>query len=404
MKNIFILTIVVLMTGATAALGSHSASQINQQKQKLNSINSQKHDAQRKIDEAKRKQAAITDQIEDSDKKLSQIQSQIETIRSELQAVSSKRMQTEKELDIVQAELEDTVLELNKAVKRVKFNKKVLNNRIANTYKNGKVSYIEVLLNARSFTDLVNRASFLQFIIEQDNQLLKRMKRAKQAVEEQKKQIELKKQKVQNIKVDLVAQEQRVAAVKKAQEDKKREEFSEKLYKQKLFDDAEKDKQKYIQLEEKLQQESQDIESMLKRMQGSSSSSPVMGTGKFIQPASGRLSSNFGYRIHPVYKYRKFHSGVDIAAPGGTPIYAADNGRVIFSGRKGGYGNTVIVDHGGGLTTLYAHCSALYASVGKKVSKGTHIAAVGSTGLSTGNHLHFEVRVNGSPVNPLNYL
>lgn len=130
----------------------------------------------------------------------------------------------------------------------------------------------------------------------------------------------------------------------------------------------------------------------------------MRGTGRFVFPANARISSGFGNRVHPILGYSRFHGGVDFAAPQGTAIYAADSGQVIFSGWYGGYGQTVIVDHGGGLTTLYAHASRLLVREGQSVRQGQSIAAVGSTGLSTGPHLHFEVRRNGNPVNPMGYL
>jgi len=130
----------------------------------------------------------------------------------------------------------------------------------------------------------------------------------------------------------------------------------------------------------------------------------TIGTGRFIAPGGGRITSRFGYRIHPIYGTRRFHAGIDFGLPIGAAIRAADSGVVIYSGWYGGYGRTIIIDHGNGLTTLYGHTSASYVSAGQSIQRGQRVAAVGSTGLSTGPHLHFEVRVNGTPVNPLNYL
>lgn len=134
-------------------------------------------------------------------------------------------------------------------------------------------------------------------------------------------------------------------------------------------------------------------------------SAPTQASSSGFQwPINARVTSEYGYRVHPVYGSRRLHAGIDIGAAGGTPIASANGGVVIFAGRQGGYGNTIIVDHGGGITTLYAHQSRLGASVGQAVNRGDVIGFVGATGTATGNHLHFEVRVNGSPTNPRNYL
>ncbi|MEO0806347.1 MAG: peptidoglycan DD-metalloendopeptidase family protein [Cyanobacteria bacterium J06643_4] len=127
-------------------------------------------------------------------------------------------------------------------------------------------------------------------------------------------------------------------------------------------------------------------------------------SGKMLRPSYGPITSNFGRRYHPVLGYSRFHAGTDFGAEHGSPIQAAETGIVIFSGWYGGYGNTVILEHGGGVTTLYAHASRLNVSEGQAVRKGDAIAAIGSTGLSTGPHLHFEVRRSGEPVDPLGFI
>ena len=138
-----------------------------------------------------------------------------------------------------------------------------------------------------------------------------------------------------------------------------------------------------------------------KKPSTSTNSNQTSSTGRYSHPlkGAGTISSGYGSR------WGSFHKGIDFAAPAGTPIYAADSGKVIYSGyNSGGYGNLVIVEHDNGDQTYYAHCSKLYVSVGSYVSKGQHIAGVGTTGDSTGNHLHFEIRKNGNPVNPAHYL
>ncbi|MBV9737730.1 MAG: M23 family metallopeptidase, partial [Candidatus Eremiobacteraeota bacterium] len=132
---------------------------------------------------------------------------------------------------------------------------------------------------------------------------------------------------------------------------------------------------------------------------------PATASSGYLQwPVRGPITSPFGWRIHPISGVRSFHEGLDIGVASGTPIGAAEAGRVIYAGWYGGYGNYISIDHGGGVSTGYAHCSAIYVSVGQDVRQGQTIGAVGSTGYSTGPHLHFEVRINGKPVDPLTRL
>jgi murein DD-endopeptidase MepM/ murein hydrolase activator NlpD len=126
--------------------------------------------------------------------------------------------------------------------------------------------------------------------------------------------------------------------------------------------------------------------------------------GGFVRPVAGPITSPFGYRIHPIYGTSILHAGVDIGADSGTPIKAAQAGVVVSAGWISGYGNATIIDHGGGVTTLYGHQSALGVSAGDKVSQGQTIGRVGCTGSCTGPHLHFEVRINGTPVDPMPYI
>ena len=131
---------------------------------------------------------------------------------------------------------------------------------------------------------------------------------------------------------------------------------------------------------------------------------PVQGSGAMLWPLAGEITSDFGWRTHPITGSQSFHSGIDIGGDYGEPIYAAQAGTVEYAGWISGYGNAVIINHGGGISTLYGHCQALLVSTGQSVAQGELIAECGSTGNSTGPHCHFEVRVNGEPVNPLGYL
>jgi murein DD-endopeptidase MepM/ murein hydrolase activator NlpD len=154
---------------------------------------------------------------------------------------------------------------------------------------------------------------------------------------------------------------------------------------------------------EELERASAEAEAMILRLQGKGGS---IGTGTYTWPAPGyrNITSSYGMRYHPILKVNKLHTGIDIGAPSGAKIVAADSGTVIYSGWLGAYGNAIIIDHGAGISTLYGHQSARLVSVGAKVTKGQTIGKVGSTGWSTGPHLHFEVRKNGNPINPRSYV
>ena len=150
------------------------------------------------------------------------------------------------------------------------------------------------------------------------------------------------------------------------------------------------------------------IASMTSKSNSSNSNQVQVSSKTFIKPISGSITSPFGYRIHPIFKSRIFHSGIDIGGPNGGAIRASNDGKVIYTGWYGGYGKVVILDHGvidgKPITTLYAHMSSISVSNGQFVKKGQTVGREGSTGYSTGPHCHFEVRVNGKPTNPLNYI
>ena len=176
-----------------------------------------------------------------------------------------------------------------------------------------------------------------------------------------------------------------------------------------MIERLQKDKSYYERTERELARQSASIQSMIANLTGGQSTSKVVvsSTG-FIRPISGPITSPFGYRVHPIFKSRIFHSGIDIGGPNGGAIKASNDGKVIYSGWYGGYGKVVILDHGvvngQPITTLYAHMSSINVSNGQMVKKGQAVGREGSTGYSTGPHCHFEVRVNGKPVNPLNYV
>ncbi len=240
--------------------------------------------------------------------------------------------------------------------------------------------------------ELSSRGYVLRQIIRTDRELLDQVRADQQAVAKAKARMDALVSQIAGLEGDLKSQAIELAD---AQAEKRE-----------LLKDISRERALYERQLAELEAESQAIARRLRALMergAGRARADKPWTGRFIRPVNGRLTSGFGMRVHPIFRVRKMHTGIDISAPTGTPILAADSGVVVEAGYIRGYGYTVIIDHGGGVATLYAHCSALLVRVGQEVRQGQTIARVGSTGYSTGPHLHFEVRINGEPVNPAQY-
>lgn len=248
-----------------------------------------------------------------------------------------------------------------------------------------------VLLQSQDLNQFLDRQYQLKRVYAADRQVLEDIKVKAAAIQTQKAAVEDQKNQVALLRQQFLSQKKQYQA--EAGEEKQ------------LINRLQQQRSALEAAEAQLMRDSEQLANLIRqRLAAESQSTVIRGTGRFIAPSSAGLSSGFGYRMHPILGYRRFHAGVDFSGAYGSTIRAADSGRVIFSGWYGGYGQAVIIDHGGGLTTLYAHTSRLFVREGEAVQQGQPIGAVGSTGLSTGPHLHFEVRQNGNPVNPMGYL
>jgi murein DD-endopeptidase MepM/ murein hydrolase activator NlpD len=255
----------------------------------------------------------------------------------------------------------------------------------------GQISYIDVLVGANNFSDFLTRIDLIKRIIKYDYDLISGILQEKQTITNTQKDLE-----TEHAKIEKLTQ----AAKEKADilQNKKDQQ-------QALLNKVKNDRQTAEQAYDEIMAASRQVEQMILAYTSSNSDDySGSGSGQFIWPISGPITSPFGWRIHPIYGTRIFHSGIDIGGDYGMPIHAAAAGTVIYAGWISGYGNAVIISHGGDLQTLYGHNQSLNVSEGQYVSQGQVIAYCGSTGNSTGPHCHFEVRKNGEPVNPLNYL
>ncbi|WP_265265637.1 murein hydrolase activator EnvC family protein [Spirulina subsalsa] len=243
------------------------------------------------------------------------------------------------------------------------------------------------LLHSENLNDFFDRRARLKLVYEADREKLAKLQQKSDKIKAQKYQVQEQSQKIAELTQQIATQKSDIEAQFTIQ--------------QQLLNQLGGDLAALKAVQEKLAEDSEGISRLIqKRARGSN---PIIlgGTGQFAVPHQGPVTSTFGWRQHPVLGGKRLHGGIDFAGDVGSPIYASDSGTVIFSGWYGGYGRTVVIDHGDGLTTLYGHASKLYVSEGQPVKQGEAIAEVGTTGLSTGPHLHFEIRRNSQPIDPL---
>ncbi|MEH2147341.1 murein hydrolase activator EnvC family protein [Nostoc sp.] len=257
-----------------------------------------------------------------------------------------------------------------------------------------------VLLQSQNISDFFSRRHQLKLVYQADEQILVKLNQQANLINKQKTEVEQQKNEIGLIREQLLAQKTDYQTQAQSQSELIQRLNSDRLALEAAQNQLERESKN---LEVLIQQKVAETEEAQAKT-NSRTSIIIRGTGVMAYPSDASTSSPFGWRVHPILGYRRFHAGLDFAASYGSKIRAADSGRVIFAGWYGGYGRAVIIDHGNGMTTLYGHTSELYVSEGQAVERGQAIAAVGSTGFSTGPHLHFEVRRNGTPVDPANYL
>ncbi|MBN3871288.1 murein hydrolase activator EnvC [Nostoc sp. JL33] len=260
-----------------------------------------------------------------------------------------------------------------------------------------------VLLESQNISDFISRRYQLKLVYQADQQILVKLNAQAKQINKQKTEVEQQKNEIALIREQLLAQKADYQAQAQSQSELIQRLNSDRLALEAAQNQLEREsKNLEVLIQQKVEEARAAEEAQAKT--NSRTSVIIRGTGVMTYPSDAPTSSPFGWRMHPILGYRRFHAGLDFAASYGSTIRAADSGTVIFAGWYGGYGRAVIIDHGNGMTTLYGHTSELYVTEGQAVERGQAIAAVGSTGFSTGPHLHFEVRRDGTPVDPANYL
>lgn len=362
--------------------------QLDSIQQQVNQQNAAKADAETVI-------GSVSEQLR-------QIEEQLRQATAELGTIKEQRVAVENDITLNERQLAE-------AQKRLEGRESVFYKRVRDIYINGRLSYLDVVIGSKDFSDFANRLEVLKRIIDSDITLINEIKKERA-------EIEAHKQKLEADRAKLVELE-KSALAKQAEIEQKKAERNVVLQK------AQNDRATAMQAIEELNASSAQVSAMLKERQAAraaaaaaaaaaaqssggqgASDNWVQGTGQLGWPVSGEITSPYGYRVHPIWGTTIYHSGIDIGVDEGTPVHAADGGVVVWSGWMGGYGYAVVIDHGNGLSTLYGHNSELAVDEGQSVAKGQVISYAGSTGNSTGPHVHFEVRVNGDPVDPMGYL
>lgn len=350
------------------------ANEIEQKQQELQSVQQRMQEQQSRAKQAQRKVNSVSERLQ--------------SVQTELDGALSDYSEINRELEETEAQIEVNAELLATAEKNLVKRTQVLNRRMRDIYENGQISYLDVLVGAADFTDLTTRVDLLKRILSQDAALIARVKAERQLVVQKKAELEHDRARIQEL--------QKAAKAKKVMIQNRRD------AQQAVLDEAVNEKETADRAYQELLETSRQIERMIRNAGNKGGS--AQATGAMVWPTGGPVTSPFGWRTHPIFGTQRLHTGIDIGADYGDDVVAVDSGVIIYADWMGGYGKAVIVEHGGGISTLYAHNSELLVSEGQTVRKGQTVSRVGSTGYSTGPHLHFEVRQNGSPVNPLSYL
>jgi murein DD-endopeptidase MepM/ murein hydrolase activator NlpD len=344
-------------------------------KKQLNTVSRKKEKVAQQLAHVKQKQRTNSLKLNDLEKRLGQTENRLGLIT--------------KDVGTARGELHQASQRLQDAETALEGHREAVADRLVMIYQQGDVNPLEVVFQSSSFTDFADGMYLVNRVAERDVEILSDLSEAQARAEDEKQRRSEAEQRLSELQRQVQVEKGRVAA--------QREQVA--AEKSKLLRDRAALESALAELEASSRQ----LAAMLWRYQRSARgvSEVTPWTGALQRPVAGRISSSFGYRVHPILGVRKMHTGVDIAAASGTPIHAAASGAVVSAGWVRGYGNCIVLDHGGGLGTLYGHCSSLAVSAGQPVKAGQVIGYVGSTGLATGPHLHFEVIKNGRQVNPL---
>jgi len=362
---LFILTVSFLTLGLTYGTN---------EREQLNSVQQEIDKTQQALAQGQKDEKNLLSQMQNLENQVKLTQAEIDALRGSI--------------DAMQLKIEEAIADLAALAAELDRQNENLNSRLRAMYVNGNIGILDVLLGSGSIGDFMINMDRVQLIFESDKEVIENL-------EEQHMIMESQRQYLEKMQADLVAEREKEAGkreVLKKNQQAVAAKKSEVAQNNKMLEE----------MINKLNEEANALIAIIISMQ--SDSDYVGGEMAWPTPGATRVTSEFGSRVHPVLKVQKMHTGIDIACPTGSKVVASNAGRVIMSEWNNSYGYVVLIDHGGGRVTLYAHNSSLLVSAGDIVMRGQQIAKSGSTGMSTGPHLHFEVRINGEYKNPRVYL
>jgi len=348
------------------------------------------------LEDAIKQQKELQQKEQQARSQLNQLTYTADKLKKQIQNLSMQIAVAEKDLSSKQAAYEAAVAAVAQSEQSLKEKEEelarrqeILRQRVKDIYQTGQISYLELLFAAEDLSDFITRVEYFNRLVANDQKILTDISEQKALVEEEMKLLQAQRDEAEKLKEE--------AEQAKAVLDSKRQEH------QVALDTNKKSQEEIFEQIEKMEADSQALAEKIRKLTANKSG-VVHGTiSTWPIPGYYEISSPYGWRTHPITKKKSLHTGTDFPAPTGTKIVAAGNGEVIMASWYGAYGNAIIVDHGGGYTTLYGHCSKLAVKVGDMVKAGDVVGYVGSTGWSTGPHLHFEVRINGESTDPMQF-
>lgn len=409
-KIILMLGLLTSFSLTTVCFASES-SKINSNNNKIDKLKEEKEQLENEKDSINAEILELVKKMKSKQEEIDVVQEKIDLLQKEIDELQESINKTIDEIATTENKISETEKIYKEKEKEQEYQEEVLSNRVKRNYMNNTYNeFLGIILDSESLSEILFKVKYVNDIMNNDKKVISELKETKVLLAQTKESLDKDKEKLSNHKLSL---EYKQETIKEKQDIvvKEREVLDSEMSE---LNNLEIEKQakisKIIASQKNIDSQIQDLTvenanlTAILQQTSSSSSGVSYGSGKFINPTTGRYTSNYGWRTHPITGKRSFHTGQDIANSYGTPIVAADGGKVIKASYNGAYGNTVIVDHGNNYSTMYAHLQSFNVSVGDTVTQGQKLGEMGSTGWSTGPHLHYEVWYKGEHMNPRQFL